>query len=539
MVGVPGHPFKLKMGAATWTIEEIRRMSEATVLRERSEFSPDPAQGNENEQDPDQTKNYPNNGFRSKFVLSCLEANEDGDTRIYKKLHRSRFVYDHQAGTMFKFGPHAWGEDLLNEATEAVEGVIDVYGIEAQRQAWQRTQAEKSGQTAKAEKHQKTETELINRIRVLQSLNRKKNILELSRIGADGLGITGQEWDRDPWLIALKNGVINLRDGTFRPGRPEDFIKTVAPVEWQGLEAPAPNLSDFLSGIFDGNQRLVGYLQRLLGYCTTGLTVEHVFAIFYGAGRNGKGTLFEIMAHVLGPYAGPTEAELILKQKMTRQSGGPTSDIIYLRGKRLVWISETDEGRRLNAGKVKWLSGGDTLTGRGNYDRRQISFRPTHKLILLTNHRPHADASDYALFQRLHPVPFELSFVEDPQKPKERKADKGLLEKLKAEGSGIFAWLLRGCLAWQREGLNPPEEIKSARRAYQEEEDLVSQFLSEKCILGTGFEVQAGTIYAAYQKWVEEKGLKAFSGVKFGKEIKGRFDSYKDRNTFYKGVGLL
>jgi putative DNA primase/helicase len=224
---------------------------------------------------------------------------------------------------------------------------------------------------------------------------------------------------------------------------------------------------------------------------------------------------------------------------MTRQSGGPTSDIIYLRGKRLVWISETDEGRRLNAGRVKWLSGGDTLTGRGNYDRRQISFRPSHKLILLTNHRPHADASDYALFQRLHLIPFTLSFVDDPQRPKERKADKGLLEKLKAEGPGILAWLVRGCLAWQKEGLNPPETVKAATKAFQEEEDLIGQFISEKCTLGPGLEVQAGTLFTAYQEWTEKNGLKAFSGVKFGREIRNRFDSYKDRNTFYTGVDLL
>jgi putative DNA primase/helicase len=268
------------------------------------------------------------------------------------------------------------------------------------------------------------------------------------------------------------------------------------------------------------------------------LTVEHIFPIFHGAGRNGKGTLLEVMAHVLGPYAGPTEAELILKQKMTRQSGGPTSDIIYLRGRRLIWISETDEGRRLNAGKVKWLSGGDTLTGRGNYDKRQISFRPSHKLILLTNHRPHADASDYALFQRLHLIPFNLSFVDEPQKKNERKSDKNLLEKLKAEASGILAWLVRGCLAWQKEGLNPPEAVRTATKTYQEEEDLIGQFISEKCTLGPCLQVQAGTLYAAYQEWSAENGLKPIFSVKFGREMRNRFDSYKDRNTFYTGVDL-
>jgi len=536
------------MEAATLTdISEIRRMTEAAAEAERAEYdpegpapAPEPDQGDGgNGKDTDQADAYPQHGFSSKWVMARLQANEDGDARLIVELLRGRFLYDHASGVWYKWNGNYWVEDYLNEVMAGVEEGISVYGLEAHRQAWQRLQAEKSGQTERAKKHAQNEEELFKRVRVLQTLARKKNVLELARIGADGLGITGEEWDREPWLMGCRNCVIDLRDGTDRPGRPADFIKTVAPVEWLGLHAPAPTLELFLSGTFDGNQELADYLQRLLGYCITGLTVEHVFPIFHGAGRNGKGTLFEVMAYVLGPFAGPTEAELILKQKMTRQSGGPTSDIIYLRGKRLVWISETDEGRRLNAGRVKWLSGGDTLTGRGNYDRRQISFRPSHKLILLTNHRPHADASDYALFQRLHLIPFTLSFVEDPQKPKERKADKGLLEKLRAEGPGILAWLVRGCLAWQQEGLNPPEAVKAATKAFQEEEDLIGQFISEKCTLGPGLEVQAGTLFTAYQEWTEKNGLKAFSGVKFGREIRNRFDSYKDRNTFYTGVDLL
>lgn len=511
-------------------LEEIRQSVFEKVEAERLEFDQSEPEAGQETSDL----------FSTDEILKALSANEDGDAWLFVELQRDRFVYDHAAGTWFKWAGNYWAEDLLNEAMANIENVISVYGRAAQQKAWLRIKDQKSGNEEIAKIHEKNESVLIKRIRSLQTLNRKKNVLELAKIGTEGLGITGEEWDRDPWLLAVKNGVIDLRTGLLRPGQPDDYIKTVAPVEWRRLRAPAPTWEQFLSGIFDGNKELVNYIHRLLGYCTTGLTVEHIFPIFHGAGRNGKGTLFEAMAYVLGPYAGPTEAELILKQKMTRQSGGPTSDIMYLRGKRCIWISETDEGRQLNAGKVKLLTGGDSLTGRGVYGRRQINFRSSHKLILLTNHRPYADPSDYALFQRLHLVPFTLSFVDnpDPLKTNERKADKNILEKLKAEAPGILAWLVRGCLAWQREGLNPPETVWTATKAYQEEEDLIAQFISDRCALGPDLEVQAGTLYKAYQEWAEENGLKPNSNVKFGREIQKRFESYKDHNTFYKGVAL-
>jgi putative DNA primase/helicase len=527
---------------STWTQEEIKRRSEARAEAERTKYAPDPepeqADGG-NGHDTDQAEDYPKHGFSNKFVMACLHGNEDGDARLYTELHRGRSVFDHAAGIWYRWSGHFWVEDFLNEVMAGVEKVISVYGLEAQRQAWQRLQAEKSGQTAKATSHEKTESGLIKRVRVLQTLNRKKNVLELARIGADGLGITGQEWDRDPWLLAVKNGVIDLRTGNHRPGRPDDFLKTVSPTEWKGLDEHAPTWEKFQIEIANGDRDLIDFKQRLYGYCTTGETTHHVAPILHGPGRNGKGTELETIKAVMGPYAGAIESELILKQKFAKHSGGPSSDVMNLRGKRIVWVSETDEGRRLNAGKVKWLSGGDTLTGRGVYEKRQIDFRPTHKLLILTNHRPRADAADYALWARLLLIPFKISFVDEPTAPNERKANPELPAKLKAEGPGILAWLVRGCLAWQKEGLNPPEAVRAATTDYREAEDTIGQFIQERCTTGQGLQVRAGELFSDYRTWAEEMGLKPMTGTKFGNEIKTRFDHYKTNYVFYLGLGLL
>ena len=134
--------------------------------------------------------------------------------------------------------------------------------------------------------------------------------------------------------------MINLVDGTFRPGSPGDYIKIFAPHEWTGIATAAPRWESFLSEIFDGDTKLIKYLQRLCGYGCTGQSTEHKYPIAWGTGRNGKGTMFETLGYVLGDLAGPMESEMLLMQKFFRQAGSPSSDVMSLRGKRLVWASE-------------------------------------------------------------------------------------------------------------------------------------------------------------------------------------------------------
>lgn len=475
---------------------------------------------------------------QSSTILKGLNDCEDGDARLFIDIHRGRLCYDHAASVWHIFKGHSWQEDEVDEATEGIQGVIDLYGFEAQKQAWQRLKATKSGRTKIAEQHKATEDALLKRIQYLQTARRKRNILQLAKAGKNSLGITGQEWDRDPWLLCCKNGVIDLKTGNHRPGKSNDYIKTVAPVQWKGLETPCPKWERFLNEIFEGNLELIAYVRRLLGYGITGKSTEHIFPVLEGQGRNGKGVILETLKCTLGNVAYKTEPEILLKASFNRHSGTADASLMAFRGRRIIWASETDENCRLDTSKVKELVGGDTLNGRVPYGRRQVEFTPTHLLLLLTNNKPHIPANDYALWARLHLIPFKLSFIDKPTKPNERKADPNLQDELKVEGSGILAWLVRGCLAWQKEGLNPPEIVQIATQAYQEDEDLISHFFEDCCVTSPDAEVKAGQLYAAYKKWCESMGHDVKSGTAFGKEIKLRFDSYKTTHVFYIGIGL-
>ena len=508
-------------------IDMIRTAVHESIEQERLQYAPDPGQ----EQSEDD--------LSPQEISDALQRNEDGDAWLYVEQHRDRFCYDTAAGRWYIWEGQCWVGDTLNEAIRAVDSVIEAYGQEVSRQAWQRLQAEKSGNTERSKQHKNKEDELLKRIRSLQTISRKEKILTLARSGADSLAIRGDEWDQDTWLLGCRNGVIDLRTGILQPGKPEDFIKTVAPVEYQGIDTPAPTWERFISDICGENRDLPAYLQKLHGYGITGLSNWHVYPIFYGPqGRNGKGTLLETIKYVLGDLAHKTKAETLLQAKHVPSRGSADADTLAFRGKRIIWASETSEGRKLNAARIKELCGGDTLNARAVYGRDPVEFSPTHLLILLTNEKPQAPAHDAALWERIHLIPFNVRFVDNPHGPNEHRADHDLPDKLKAEAPGILAWLVRGCLAWQKEGLRPPETVVAATAQYKKDEDLIDRFISDCCMLGPNFVVQAGSLYTAYQKWAADMGMKAMTGINFGKEMQSRFDSYEKRHVFYLGVGL-
>lgn len=511
---------------------EIKRLCMEAVAEEKRKFADHPPQIN--------SRVFADCSFSSKEIQDALQRNEDGDALIYEKLHRRRFCYDTAAGRWYIFGPHHWQRDSLNDAMRGVDDVVDVYLQELRRVSWAQEGAVRSGkldETADLEKQRKN---LLKRITALQTVFRKEHVIELARTGTDSLAINGEDWDQNPWLLAVQNGVINLHSGELRPVLPSDYIRIFAPVEYRGLKEPAPIWERFQLDICNGDTNLVSFKQRLYGYCITGQTLEHIFPIRWGHGRNGKTTEDEIMDTVLGEYAGQVESEILLSKKHGKSSGGPSPEILSLRGKRFVHCCETERGRHFNVSKIKSLTGGDSLIGRGLYKEDFISFKPTHKLFLSTNHLPHVGDDDYAFHRRIIILPYTLSFVDDPKELYERKADPNLLKKLQAEASGILAWLVRGCLEWQKQGLNPPQDIKAAKRSYRDSEDLLGHFLSECCLLDPSKTVRAGLLYRAYKKWADEMGYEPLNMMNFGLGVKRRFDSGDDyRGVFYKGIGLL
>jgi len=316
-----------------------------------------------------------------------------------------------------------------------------------------------------------------------------------------------EDFDRDPWLLNVANGTVDLRTGTLRPHRREDLITKLAPVAYDP-EATCPRWQRFLNEVMDGNDRLVDYLGRAVGCSLAGIVREQVLMLCYGTGHNGKTTFLMTLKAVLGDYGHQASPALFLAHK---NAGGPRDGIAQLCGVRLVVAVEPEEGRRLNVGLVKWLTGGDTLRGQFMY-KDSFEFQPTHTPWLAANHRPTIPETTEGIWRRIHLVPFVVSF--------KGREDRELLSALLEELPGILAWAVRGCLEWQRIWLAPPDEVSAATREYREEEDTFGEFIRAWCALEPDARVPAGELRAAYVRWCDEAGEAAESAKAVSERLK-------------------
>jgi putative DNA primase/helicase len=319
--------------------------------------------------------------------------------------------------------------------------------------------------------------------------NSKTGIRNMIAMAKSDLAIGPDELDTDPWLFNVENGTIDLRTGELREYRREDFITKLAPVTFDP-EADCQLWRGFLERIFFGNQELTGYMQRLVGYCLTGVTEEHVLPFLYGTGANGKSTFCETIMKLMGPdYAMKAAYDLLMAK---RGESHPT-DRADLFGKRFVACVETEEGRRMAEALVKELTGGDRVRAR-RMRENFWEFTPTHHVWLVGNHKPPIIGTDHGIWRRIKLIPFDVVIPEAEQ-------DKKLPAKLAEELPGILNWAMAGCLDWQRNGgMRDPAIVQAATGEYSAEMDEVGQFIDEHCERGPKFTAPATELYQAFQK---------------------------------------
>lgn len=318
--------------------------------------------------------------------------------------------------------------------------------------------------------------------------------------------------DRDPWLLNCPNGTVDLRTGELKPHHPANYITKLTPVNYNP-DAKAPAWHEVLGRVTleEGTttQPLASFLQRWFGYCATGATREQQFVVHYGSGSNGKSTILDVIADVLGEYAGTAAPGLLVTGGKDRH---PT-EIADLFGRRMVTAHETGEGGVLREDFVKQATGGDKIKAR--YMRADFfEFSPTHKLQLLTNHKPIIKGQDVAIWRRVLLVPYLARFGAREDVVAGRAhfvKDTRIADRLAAEREGVLAWVVRGAMVWAAEGLQPPETVLAASKDYQAEQDRVLQFVSEMCELGLDHSEPLtfgmGGLYAAYVGWCKESGF--------------------------------
>lgn len=316
--------------------------------------------------------------------------------------------------------------------------------------------------------------------------------------------------DRDLDVLNVPNGEVDLRTGRLERHEPAHLATKLAPVAYDPA-ADAPTWRAVLERVLP-DPEVRAYVQRAAGYSLTGSVAEQCLFFCYGTGANGKSTFLETLREVLGEgeYAKTAQPDLLLAKKQERHA----VELADLRGMRLVSTIEAGEGRAWDEVRVKWLTGGDTISARLMYGN-PFSFTPTHKFWIAANHKPRVAGRDLGFWRRVHLVPWTVTIPEAERDP-------DLRAKLRAELPGILRWAVEGCLEWRRGGLRPPKAVLDATGAYRSAEDVLGAFLDEECMGKADGKVDQPALFSEYRQWAERTGERPMSARAFGAAIEER-----------------
>lgn len=428
------------------------------------------------------------------------EFTETAMARRFAAANAGKMAFDHSDGGWFLWTGSCWQRDHVAVAMEHVKTFVET---EASR-----VEDPKQGM-------------FLGQGRYVKSVE------ALAR--SDGhVAVHGGMWDTNPMVLGTPEGVVDLKTGTMREGRPDEYISKSTLVAPAAPGTAAPLWMEFLNQATLRDEEMKGFLHRWAGYCFTGDVSEEVLTFLYGDGGNGKGVFAGVLAKILGSYAVAMPIEAF--------AGGGRTNMEYYRaqmaGARLVTASETESGRHWSENQIKELTGNETEVSARQPHGRVFNYMPQSKLMFIGNHAPSLKGTSPAMERRLRIVPFD-------NKP--QKKNLKLKEALVAEYPAILRWAIDGCLEWQKKGLGTAQVIQAASSAYFANQDVFGRWIEERCVTGDTLQTPPGKLFADYRDWARENGETALTNPEFAEKI-DRTQGLKrvkvDGNRAVRGIGF-
>ncbi|MFC1613920.1 phage/plasmid primase, P4 family [Gemmatimonadota bacterium] len=340
-------------------------------------------------------------------------------------------------------------------------------------------------------KHPNSQEGVRKHAKKILSAGYQERMLKMAAIDA---AIEPGKFDTDPYLLNVWNGTLDLENGTLYQHDKDDLNTKIMKVKYKS-DAECPQFIKFLARIMNRDRQKIAYLQRIMGYILTGDIKGQVFFIFWGPGANGKTTFMEVMRALLGDYSIQAEYRSFVAGSF---KNAIRNDLAALKGSRLVVASEAETSHKLNETLMKQVSGGEALFTRFLF-KEYHEYRPTFKIVLVTNNLPKIQERTEAIWRRIKLVPFNVTIPAEERNP-------NLLDDLKEELPGILNWALTGCLKWQKQGLNEPSSILQLTERYIDKCDPLGRFFRDCCECDSQYKVHTSDLQNAYKGWCRENG---------------------------------
>ena len=359
----------------------------------------------------------------------------------------------------------------------------------------------------------------------------RQGLMNMIELAKSSCAVLPADLDADPYSFNVQNGTLDLRTGALRDHCRDDLITKLSPVEFSA-DACSDLWESCLEKFTGGDAALSSYLQRALGYALCGFAREKSFWFAYGKPDGGKSTFMGAVAGAFGDYHVAADSETWLTR---HDAGGNRGDLVRLLGARLVTSSEFKPGGRFDVKIMKSITGGDPLTASAKYEG-EITFQPSFALWLGANDAPTIHDDDDGMWRRVRRIPFQTPIPRADQDP-------AMQEKLQAPAvqAAILAWLVRGCAAWQSDGLGSCQAVDESNAAYRVEMDRVEPFLEQCCVFEPSTSTSAKSLREAYSNFCREARIRVPAGAhEFARKLRLRLceDRKSNGTILWHGVRL-
>lgn len=435
------------------------------------------------------------------------------NAELFAKLYKGKFIFVSASNKWHSWDGSRWKPCELREEFEAAKQV----GIQLLEQANEKLgRGDPSGEQLKRE--------AIS----AHTLARIEAMIKLAT-SIPGMSVSASELDADPYLLGVRNGVVDLKTGQLLLAQPNLLLTKQCNADFVD-DPTCPLWIKFLNEVFQYDDETIRTVQLLLGYTLIGEVLDEILIICYGFGANGKSVFNNVITSVLGDYAQAAPSSMLKARRSDDSS--PRNDLAGIKGARYLSFNELQAGDRLDEQVIKAIAGREAISARFLFGEF-FTYSPTFTGWVRTNHRPIITGDDDGIWRRLVLIPFNRRFTVDEQDPQ-------LEKKLLAERDGILGWILEGVRDYLNTGITLSPRIKAEVNAYRKESDVMGEFLEEKTRPTPQGKIEQRDLYRRYHYWCEENGLKHQSKKSFSQRLKerGYSESKSGKNRYYVGLEL-
>lgn len=451
-------------------------------------------------------------------MKQAFDYTELGNAKRFVKVVGDDYKWVPEVKGWYKWNRTLWCEDKVDSVMLEIENVLDWIQLEVNsiREDYEIINAHPNARvkdSVEFDKRKATQMEFDAAWNWHQRSQSARAIREMVNLSKSQKGMTSliTGFDSKGHYIGCKNGVVDLRDGSLIVNDKRYLITKSVNVEYN-QNASCELWEEQLLKYMCGNKEYVQFLQVLLGSSLVGHKSKW-FTMFYGEkGGNGKSTIVDTVSAIMGEYAKVGDPKVVL-------GGQGNKSEYYLasfKGTRFLIFNESDkEEVQMSEHLIKMVTDSGEVQAR-HPAGRPFEYQPVFTPVFCVNHLPTV-SMDPAVWRRLLILPFDYQIPLEDQ-------DSQFTEKLiRAEGSGILNWLVKGAKVFLREGLSPPESLKAQTQKLREEGDTLTQFIDQCCTVTNdeGDKANLNDLRKLYISWLINEGYKkAPAAQRFARDMR-------------------